>query len=80
MGQIHQWAANNRVSEFLKEKFGINHVPCYIELLHHTRMERSVETMHWLLDVHFEEDWCRVEDKKPSRKPEYFSQGCYQFY
>ena len=19
--------------------------------------------MHWLLDVHFEEDWCRVEDK-----------------
>lgn len=51
-----------------------------IELLHHARMEWSVETMHWLLDVHFEEDWCRVEDKKPSRKPEYFSQGCYQFY
>ena len=21
------------------------------------------ETMHWLLDVQFEEDWCRVEDK-----------------
>lgn len=19
--------------------------------------------MHWLLDVHFEEDWCRVKDK-----------------
>ena len=19
--------------------------------------------MHWLLDVHFEEDWCRVENK-----------------
>ena len=19
--------------------------------------------MHWLLDVHFEEDWCMVEDK-----------------
>lgn len=19
--------------------------------------------MHWSLDVHFEEDWCRVEDK-----------------
>ncbi len=33
------------------------------ELLHHARMEWSVETMHWLLDVHFEEDWCRVEDK-----------------
>lgn len=27
--QIQQWASNDRVSEFLKEKFGINHVPCY---------------------------------------------------
>lgn len=26
-------------------------------------MEWSVEAMHWLLDVHFAEDWCRVEDK-----------------
>ena len=33
------------------------------ELLHHARMEWTVETMHWLLDVHFEEDRCRVEDK-----------------
>lgn len=33
------------------------------ELLHCARMEWSVEAMHWLLDVHFEEDWCRVEDK-----------------
>lgn len=33
------------------------------ELLHHARMEWSVETMHWLLDVHFEEDYCRVENK-----------------
>lgn len=33
------------------------------ELLRHARKERSVETMHWLLDVQFEEDWCRVEDK-----------------
>lgn len=33
------------------------------ELLHHARMEWAVESMHWLLDVHFEEDWCRVEDK-----------------
>lgn len=33
------------------------------ELLHHTRMEWSVETMHWLLDVHFGEDQCRVEDR-----------------
>ena len=33
------------------------------ELLHHARMEWSVECMHWLLDVHFGEDFCRVEDK-----------------
>lgn len=33
------------------------------ELLHHARMEWSVETMHWLLDVHFGEDYCRIEDK-----------------
>jgi len=32
------------------------------ELLHHVRMEWSVETMHWFLDVHFGEDFCRVED------------------
>ena len=33
------------------------------ELLHHARMEWAVETMHWLLDVHFGEDFCRVEDR-----------------
>ena len=33
------------------------------ELLAHARMEWSVETMHWLLDVHFNEDDCRIEDK-----------------
>ncbi len=27
--QIHQWAESDRVSEFLKEKFGIEHIPCY---------------------------------------------------
>ena len=32
------------------------------ELLKHARLEWSVETMHWLLDVHFGEDFCRVED------------------
>jgi len=26
------------------------------ELLHHARTEWSVESMHWLLDVHFDED------------------------
>ena len=33
------------------------------ELLKHARAEWSVESMHWLLDVHFSEDFCRVEDK-----------------
>ncbi len=33
------------------------------ELLRHARLEWSVETMHWLLDVHFEEDFCRVENE-----------------
>ena len=33
------------------------------ELLHHARMKWAVESMHWLLDVHFEEDWCLIEDK-----------------
>jgi predicted transposase YbfD/YdcC len=30
------------------------------ELLEHARLEWSVETMHWLLDVHFGEDFCRA--------------------
>ena len=33
------------------------------ELLKHIRGEWSVETMHWLLDVHFCEDDCRVQDE-----------------
>jgi predicted transposase YbfD/YdcC len=32
------------------------------ELLKHARLEWSVESMHWLLDVHFGEDFCRIED------------------
>jgi predicted transposase YbfD/YdcC len=33
------------------------------ELLRHARLEWTVETMHWLLDVHFGEDFCRLEDR-----------------
>lgn len=33
ISQIHQWAVSDRVSEFLKENFGINNVPCYYWLL-----------------------------------------------
>ena len=31
------------------------------ELLRYSRDEWSVETMHWLLDVHYKEDFCRIE-------------------
>jgi hypothetical protein len=34
------------------------------ELLRHARLEWFVEMMHWLLDVHFGEDFCRVEDRE----------------
>lgn len=33
------------------------------ELLKHARAEWSVESMHWLLDVHFGEDNCRIQDE-----------------
>ena len=33
------------------------------ELLHHARTEWSVKTMHWLLDVLFDEDRCRIQSK-----------------
>jgi len=33
------------------------------ELLKHACLEWSVGTMHWLLDVRFGEDFCRVEDE-----------------
>jgi predicted transposase YbfD/YdcC len=32
------------------------------ELLKYARNEWSVETMHWLLDVHFGEDFCNITD------------------
>lgn len=32
------------------------------EFLHHARMEWRVESMHWLLDVHFQEDKTRIWD------------------
>lgn len=32
------------------------------ELLKYARNEWTVETMHWFLDVHFGEDFCRIED------------------
>ena len=37
------------------------------ELLRHARLEWSVESMHWLLDVHFGEDFCVLKTKPSSR-------------
>ena len=34
------------------------------DLLKHARLEWSVETMHWLLDAHFGEDFCRVAEQR----------------
>jgi hypothetical protein len=31
--------------------------------LRRARAEWSVESMHWLLDVHFDEDGCRAQDE-----------------
>jgi len=33
------------------------------QLLKHARLEWSVESIHWLLDAHFGEDFCHVENK-----------------
>lgn len=34
-----------------------------VGLLHHARMEWAVETMHWLLDVHYREDYCHIANR-----------------
>lgn len=34
------------------------------ELLERSRKEWSVESMHWLLDVHFSEDFCRAAEQR----------------
>ena len=33
VNQIHQWAESEKCSDYLKEKFGITHIPCYYWLL-----------------------------------------------
>ena len=48
VSQIHQWAASERVSEFLKEKFGISHIPCYYWLLVLLKMVKT-ETLNQCL-------------------------------
>ncbi len=33
ISQIHQWAVSDKAAGFLKEKFGIEHIPCCFWLL-----------------------------------------------
>ena len=69
---------NNRITEYFEEveteeeyKESWSEWRYYIsnrkltaqQLLHHVRMEWNVESMHRLLDVHFEEDFCLIESK-----------------
>jgi len=37
------------------------------ELLYYARNEWSIESMHWILDVHFGEDSCRTRDKNANQ-------------
>jgi len=46
INQIHQWAASDRISGFLKEKFGINHVPCYYWILCMLKMINKKSLIH----------------------------------
>ena len=34
-----------------------------LELLHHARMEWAVDSMHWILDVHYSEDFFRIVNR-----------------
>ncbi len=58
----------------MKEKFGIEHIPCYYWLLSLLKlikpesqnkclMKWAVESMHWILDVHYSEDFCRIVNR-----------------
>ena len=58
------YALNGRIdtAQAIIEK-KVNYLLCAKELLHHARQEWSVETMHWLLDVLFGGDSCRIQTK-----------------
>jgi predicted transposase YbfD/YdcC len=75
LGKKEEWAGLSCIgainSQFTTKKGTTNEWHYYIssrklsaeELLKHARSEWAVETMHWFLDVHFSEDFCRVEDR-----------------
>jgi predicted transposase YbfD/YdcC len=70
------WAGLNSIgainTRFLTDKGESNEWHYYIssrplttaDLLSYARKEWSVESMHWLLDVHFSEDSCRATEQR----------------
>ena len=46
ISQIHQWAESDKVSEFLKEEFGIEHIPCYYWLLSLLKLIKPESLLH----------------------------------
>lgn len=43
--QIHKWVANDRISEFLKEKFGINYAAIIRYVYAENNQNRDVQSM-----------------------------------
>ncbi len=46
------------------------------ELLRHARLEWAVESMHWLLDVHFLEDKTKVWDMNVQQNLNIMRKNC----
>jgi len=62
VGAIHRQFEKNGVSSSQWHYYISNSTLTPQQLLHHARMEWSIESMHWLLDVHFAEDKTRIYD------------------
>ena len=64
IGAIHtQFDYKGKVTSEWHYYISSAHLSAQELLKHAPRMEWSVESMHWLLDVHFGEDLCRIEDE-----------------
>ncbi len=58
-GKSDEWHRGTKVPHYISSK-----KLTAKELLTYAWLEWSVETMHWLLDVHFGEDFCRVLEQR----------------
>jgi predicted transposase YbfD/YdcC len=62
IGAIHRAFTKNGITTDYTHYY-ISNAPLTPEkLLHHARMEWGIESMHWLLDVHYRKDKTRVRD------------------